>query len=226
MLTGGGSGGHVIPTLSIFFTLKNVNELKKHYKSQFFFFFGRKKGIEREVFAKLVDKYFSVITSKLRTHFSLLNFFDMAILPFSFFDAIYKLWRIKSKIKNADFILFSSGGYVSLPVSIACFVFRVPIVIHEQTSRAGLANRIVSKFAKKVLISFESSKIFFNHSKIIYTGYPLSKKVRLQLASNQQNNKQEKMKLSDIARAFSINIPKDKKLFFGYGGQYGLCFSQ
>lgn len=223
LLTGGVSGGHAVPTLSTFFFLRRDFDLKKRFSEVNFFYFGREWGLERNVFEKLVNKYFTVPAVKLRSRFSILNFFDLLRLPGSIVEVLTYFWSLRKEYFHGNkVVLFSSGGYISLPVVLVAFVFRIPIVIHEQTSRAGLANRISAKFAKKVLITFQSSSIFFPKKKIIFTGYPFSKKVRLQL-----DNSDSKENLSNtelISKAFSISVPKGKKILLVMGGSMGSVF--
>ena len=77
------------------------------------------------------------------------------------------------KFRKKETLIFSTGGFVGLPLVIAGGLLGFDIYIHEQTSRVGLANKIASRFASKVFISFEESKKFFPESKTMMTGYPL-----------------------------------------------------
>lgn len=70
-------------------------------------------------------------------------------------------------------VILSFGGYLSIPLCFAGYLLKIPIVIHEQTMKAGLSNKIVSFFAKKVCISWESSQKFFPKNKIVLTGNPI-----------------------------------------------------
>lgn len=80
-------------------------------------------------------------------------------------------------------IVLVFGGYVALPLSAAAFVLGIPVVVHEQTQRAGLTNRLIGRFARKVCISFSSSKPYFAAEKIVVTGNPLRKKIFTQETS-------------------------------------------
>jgi UDP-N-acetylglucosamine--N-acetylmuramyl-(pentapeptide) pyrophosphoryl-undecaprenol N-acetylglucosamine transferase len=70
-------------------------------------------------------------------------------------------------------VVLSFGGYVSVPVAAAATLLKIPVVIHEQTLQAGLANKVAAKFAKKICISWKESQAFFPHNKIVLTGNPL-----------------------------------------------------
>jgi UDP-N-acetylglucosamine--N-acetylmuramyl-(pentapeptide) pyrophosphoryl-undecaprenol N-acetylglucosamine transferase len=74
-------------------------------------------------------------------------------------------------------VVFSTGGYVSVPIVIASGWKKVPVIIHEQTVNVGLANRIASRFADKVALTFESSSKFFPKAKTVVTGIPLREEI-------------------------------------------------
>ena len=85
-------------------------------------------------------------------------------LPFAIAKAFVKLQKLKPNI------IISFGGYVSLPICVAGKLLNIPIIIHEQTFGAGLANKLTSKLAKKIAISWPESTKFFDQSKTILTG--------------------------------------------------------
>lgn len=105
----------------------------------------------------------------LKTFFkALVNLF---LIPLGFFNAI----RIISK-ENPKVVL-SFGGFLALPIVIAAKMANKKIITHEQTLTVGLANKIISKYAEKILISFESSAKYFPSNKTILTGLPLRKDI-------------------------------------------------
>lgn len=160
--TGGGSGGHVIPAVTLISELRTKSDFTIHY-------IGGYKSIERELISKLPVYYNSIHTGKLRRYFSIKNFIDF----FKFILGTIQSFMILFFYPKNKTLIFSTGGFVSLPVVIAAFVLRKKIFIHEQTSCVGLANRIASKFANKIFISFESSKKYFPSAKVNLSGYPL-----------------------------------------------------
>lgn len=161
VFSGGGSGGHVIPALTL------INEIQKNGISVSYI--GSKNGIERNLVQESHIPYYPIATGKLRRYFSLQNFIDPLKIIFGFLQAICKLLPLKCK----HTLIFSTGGFVSVPVVAAARVLGFKVFIHEQTSRVGLANKIAGKFAHKIFISFESSKSFFPSSKVILSGYPV-----------------------------------------------------
>ncbi len=162
IFTGGGSGGHVMPALTI---IKKVNAQKEydiHYV-------GGMASIERELVKDYQLTYHPIHTGKLRRYLSLENIKDISRVFMGLIDAFKVLW----KFKRRSSLVFSSGGFVSVPVVIAAKLQGKKVFIHEQTSRVGLANKICSFFADKVFISFEDSFKFFDENKTFFSGYPL-----------------------------------------------------
>jgi UDP-N-acetylglucosamine--N-acetylmuramyl-(pentapeptide) pyrophosphoryl-undecaprenol N-acetylglucosamine transferase len=162
IFTGGGSGGHVMPALTV---LKKINADKKydiHYV-------GGIHSIERELVKDYELTYHPIHTGKLRRYLSAENLKDSLKVVLGLFDSFKVLWKFKKR----ETIVFSTGGFVSVPVVIAARLQGKKVFIHEQTSRVGLANKICSFFATKVFISFEDSFKYFNPVKTFFSGYPL-----------------------------------------------------
>ncbi|MBI2519242.1 MAG: undecaprenyldiphospho-muramoylpentapeptide beta-N-acetylglucosaminyltransferase [Bdellovibrio sp.] len=167
LFTGGGSGGHVLPALTL------INELRKRQSVEIRYI-GSKQGIEKELALSQDLKYFGISTGKLRRYFSWENFKDFFHVIKGLFDARKVILDAKKDTKAVgDVLVFSTGGFVSVPVAIAGRFLGVKVFIHEQTARAGLANRICGFFAHKVFISFEESAKYFCKKKTEYSGYPL-----------------------------------------------------
>lgn len=163
IFTGGGSGGHVIPALTL------IQEIKKSYSETKIVYLGGIKSIEREVISEVEGvQYYPIQTGKLRRYFSVENFIDFFRFVFGILQAFIILLKY-----SRNSLVFSTGGFVALPVAIAGRLQGKKVWIHEQTSRVGLANKISSYFATKVFISFEESKKFFPTEKTIHSGYPL-----------------------------------------------------
>lgn len=162
VFTGGGSGGHVMPALTI---LKQINQNASydvHY-------IGGINSIERELVADYKLIYHPIHTGKLRRYLSMENMKDITRVFLGLVDSLKVLWKFNRK----NTLIFSSGGFVSVPVVIAAKLQRKKVFIHEQTSRVGLANKICSIFADRVFISFEDSFKYFDENKTYYSGYPL-----------------------------------------------------
>ncbi len=177
-ITGGGSGGHTIPAMTVYDAFVEHYDAKRqqHNKDNHSFdciYIGSHLGIEKEVAQKKEISYYPITTGKLRRYFSVTNFTDLFRIIKGMFEALTILKRFKP---NA---LFSTGGFVSVPVVIASRLLKIPVVIHEQTSSIGLANKIAGYFAQKIAITFPSSKEFFPVQKVVHTGQPIRKELFL-----------------------------------------------
>jgi len=163
VFTGGGSGGHVVPGLTLISVLRNKPGVTIHY-------IGGHQGIEKELALKNHLPYFSIATGKLRRYLSMENLKDF----FRIWKGLIDAWTLLSDWKKKyDVLVFSTGGFVSVPVVVVARLLGLRVFIHEQTARAGLANRICGFFAHQVFISFEDSVKYFDKQKTAYSGYPL-----------------------------------------------------
>jgi len=162
IFTGGGSGGHVMPGLTILKKINQAGEFDVHY-------IGGINSIERELVADYKLTYHSNHTGKLRKNLSLKNLKYKHRFFLVLSDSFKVLWKFDRK----KTLVFSTGGFVSVPVVLAAKLQRKKVFIHEQTSRVGLANKICSIFADRVFISFEDSFKYFDENKTYFSGYPL-----------------------------------------------------
>ncbi|MFZ2664333.1 MAG: UDP-N-acetylglucosamine--N-acetylmuramyl-(pentapeptide) pyrophosphoryl-undecaprenol N-acetylglucosamine transferase [Patescibacteria group bacterium] len=92
-------------------------------------------------------------------------------IPYGFIQSFYLLLKIKPNI------ILSFGGYIAAPVVVSGSILKIPSITHEQTVVSGYANKLVSVFAKKVMISWRESEKYFPKRKVIYTGIPLRKSI-------------------------------------------------
>lgn len=161
VFSGGGSGGHVVPAITLI----------KKLQSQGFAisYIGSKQGIEKKLIQEQLIPYYEIATGKLRRYFSIQNFID----PFKIVFGVLQAFCLLFPLNRKQTLVFSTGGFVSVPVVVAARVLGFKVFIHEQTSRVGLANKIAGKFATKVFISFEASKQFFKADKVYLSGYPV-----------------------------------------------------
>ena len=122
-----------------------------------------------ELVQKSGIKFYPIFAGKLRRYFSLQNFIDPIFVIIGFFQSLYIIIRFWPKV------IFSKGGYVSLPVAFAAFILRRPLILHESDSRMGLANRIASKIAKKVCVAFPD--LSAQDEKYVLTGNPIRSEI-------------------------------------------------
>lgn len=100
---------------------------------------------------------------------------------------VFKAFQIVKKFKPDVVVTF--GGYIALPVALAARILNIPIVLHEQTQKAGISAKIIGKFATVICISFESSRAYFPNKKIVYTGNPIREEFFLKATSGPYDGK-------------------------------------
>ncbi|HDL9125501.1 TPA: undecaprenyldiphospho-muramoylpentapeptide beta-N-acetylglucosaminyltransferase [Staphylococcus aureus] len=156
--TGGGTVGHVSVNLSLIPTA-----LSQGYEA---LYIGSKNGIEREMIESQLPeiKYYPISSGKLRRYISLENAKDVFKVLKGILDA-----RKVLKKEKPD-LLFSKGGFVSVPVVIAAKSLNIPTLIHESDLTPGLANKIALKFAKKIYITFEETLNYLPKEKADFIG--------------------------------------------------------
>ena len=159
VLTGGGTAGHVSPNQALI-PLLLAEGWDIHY-------IGTKAGIERSLIEPMEGvTYHAVSSGKLRRYFDLKNFTD----PFRVIAGAFQSVSIISKLKPN--VVFSKGGFVSVPVVVGAALCRVPVVMHESDITPGLANKLCKPFAKVVCTTFpECAKLLGD--KGLETGTPL-----------------------------------------------------
>lgn len=159
ILTGGGTAGHVTPNLALIPKLLEEG-WDVHY-------IGTESGIERTLVEPIEGvTYHSVATGKLRRYFDVKNFTD----PFRVIKGVSQASSLVKTLKPT--LVFSKGGFVSVPVVYGAKLHRVPVLLHESDMTPGLANRITMPFAEKLLCTFpEAAKLA--GSKGCYTGTPI-----------------------------------------------------
>jgi len=160
LFTGGGTGGHVIPNIAI------INELKKNKNVQIFYI-GSKDGIEKKLIKDQGIVYKEIETGKLRRYLSKKNIEDF----FKVFRGIKQAKAIIEELKPD--VIFSKGGFVSVPVVLGARNKKIPIIIHESDITPGLANKISLPFADKICISFPETIKYVNKNKTMLTGTPV-----------------------------------------------------
>ncbi len=167
VITGGGTGGHVVPNLAV------IDELKKHFQDADLLYIGSGAKIEKDLVQNKIP-YKSVLCGKLRRYYSLKNILDLIKIPLGIIQSLFILLKFRPKL------IFGKGGYVSIPVVIAGFILRIPVIIHESDMHPGLANRILARFAKKIAVAFPNTKGNFKekfHKKIVFLGNPIREEV-------------------------------------------------
>ena len=159
VLTGGGTAGHVTPNIALIPKLKELD-----YE---IFYIGSIEGIERKLIEELGIKYFPIQTGKLRRYFDIKNFTD----PFRVLKGGAQAKAILKDLKPD--IVFSKGGFVSVPVVKAAAKQKIPVIIHESDITPGLANKLSFSSATKVCCNFPETLEFLPADKAVLTGSPI-----------------------------------------------------
>ncbi|MBR3645619.1 MAG: undecaprenyldiphospho-muramoylpentapeptide beta-N-acetylglucosaminyltransferase [Lachnospiraceae bacterium] len=158
ILTGGGTAGHVTPNIAL---IPKLRELGFEIE-----YVGSYNGMEKKLVEDAGLPYYGISSGKLRRYFSWQNFID----PFKVLKGFFEAHKIM-KTHRPD-VVFSKGGFVSVPVVVAANFNKIPVVIHESDMTPGLANKIASKFAKKVCHTFPETGKYLA-GKGVYTGTPI-----------------------------------------------------
>ena len=145
MVTGGGTAGHVIPSIPIIQRLLD-DGLRVS-------FIGSTSGLEELLIEGLDIPFYGITTGKLRRYFSLENLLD----AFRVFKGLWQAFLLIRRIKPV--VVFSKGGYVAFPVVFAAWLCRVPVVAHESDLTPGLANRLCLPFIKSLCLNFAETSV-------------------------------------------------------------------
>lgn len=166
LLLGGGSGGHVFPLIAVADSLKEKAaqsgtplELMVMGEGDFL----KNACAERGLVFK------PIMAAKVRRYFSVLNFLDFLKIPIGLLQS---LWHIFMFMPD---VVFSKGGYASLPGALVSWIFLIPVYIHESDSVPGLSNKVIGGMARAVFISFKSAEKYFKAGKVFLVGNPVRK---------------------------------------------------
>jgi len=151
LVTGGGTGGHVSPALAVIQTLRAMADEPGATWRPVFSYVGSAAGVEARLATEAGVPFVGVQTGKLRRYFSVQNFVDAFKVPVGVFQALGAVRRFRPDV------VFSTGGYVSVPPTLAAQLLRVPTLVHEQTVQVGLATRINARRATRIALSFEGA---------------------------------------------------------------------
>ena len=192
ILTGGGTAGHVTPNIALIPKLKELG-----FDIQYI---GSYQGIEKELIEPFGIPYHGISSGKLRRYFSLQNFTDP-------FRVLKGLGEAKKLIKELQpDIIFSKGGFVSVPVVIAGKQNKIPVIIHESDMTPGLANKLAIPSATKVCCNFPETLEHLPKEKAVLTGSPI---------------RQELLSGNKIAAMDLCGFTADKPVILVIGGSLG-----
>ena len=161
-ITGGGTGGHVLPALAV------VDELRRSGSLADLIWIGSREGVERPAAEQSGIRFVAIPTGKLRRYLSLRNFTDAARVPLGVLAARRTLAAFRPDV------ILSTGGFVSVPAVVAARGI-APVLTHEQTASLGLANRINARFADVLAVSYNQTESLATrlHRHVVVTGNPV-----------------------------------------------------
>jgi len=161
MLSGGGTGGHIYPAVSI------ANELKKRFPDAEFLFVGAKGRMEMEKVPQSGYAIKGLWITGIQRKINLENL----IFPFKLISSLWNAYRIISKFKPA--VVIGTGGFASGPTLFVASLLGIPTLIQEQNSYPGITNKLLSTRADKICVAYDGLERFFPKNKIIKTGNPV-----------------------------------------------------
>ena len=192
VLTGGGTAGHVTPNIAMIPRLKELGYTISYI--------GSHDGIEKKLIEDFKIPYYGISSGKLRRYFDPKNFSD----PIKVLRGYTQARKLLKKLKPD--IVFSKGGFVTVPVVLAAKHRKVPAIIHESDMTPGLANRLCIPSATKVCCNFPETVAHLPEEKAVLTGTP----IRQELLSGDAN----------VARKFTA-LTADKPVILIIGGSLG-----
>jgi len=195
-VTGGGTGGHILPLIAV------LEELNKNWNGEIIWI-GSSSEMEKRLIKSVKVEYYKIPTGKLRRYFSFKNIIDIGKIISGIIVSFIILLKKKPKI------LFSKGGYVSVPPVLAAYFLKIPIFTHESDVDPGLATRINAYFSKRILVSFPETLSYFKNflkPKVFVTGNP----VRISIYKGDPS----------VGRNI-VHCDKNKRILFILGGSQG-----
>ena len=173
ILTGGGTAGHVTPNIALIPALKEAG-----YQISYI---GSYNGIERKLIEELGIPYYGISSGKLRRYFDPKNFSD----PFRVLKGFHEARKLLKQLKPD--VVFSKGGFVTVPVVIAAKRCKIPAIIHESDMTPGLANKLCIPSAVKVCCNFPETVSSLPKDKAVLTGTPIRQEL---LNGNKETGRQ------------------------------------
>lgn len=191
LFTGGGTAGHISPIIAISREMRRIWMASSKDKLRIYYI-GPEDDFGNILLSQEGIKIKNIMAGKIRRYWgikgSLLNIIDILFkIPIGIFQSFFYIFFL------APDLIFSKGGYGSIPAVIAGFLLQTPIILHESDVSPGLANRIVSRFASEIFISFSVKETeYFSPKKVISVGNPIRKELL-------NGSKEEAKKIFDLS---------------------------
>ena len=165
VIAGGGTGGHTSPGLAVAARLRERGVDVE--------WIGSKGGIEARRVPEAGVPFHTIPVGKLRRYWDWQNVPDLAVRAPA---GLARSWRLLRRLRPA--LLLATGGFVALPPALAARTLRIPVVVHEQTSVPGLANRVAGRFARRIALTFPLTGSELPRERAVLTGNPLRPELR------------------------------------------------
>ena len=163
LFTGGGTAGHVTPNIALIEAAR-----QRGWQVDYA---GSRKGIEKALIEPLAVPYHPISSGKLRRYFSWENLLD----PFRIVAGIIQAFLLLGRLRPDA--VFSKGGFVSVPVVVAAWLRRIPVISHESDVTPGLANRLTFPFCRRICLTFDASRGHLPEKKVLVTGTPVRQSI-------------------------------------------------
>lgn len=194
VVTGGGTGGHIYPALAI------ARGLQKDFGAEVYYL-GGTRGMEAEIVPRAGFPFEAIALEGFRRSLSPAN----VLVAWRAARGVAQAWRLIKKIRPAAVV--GTGGYVCGPVVLAASWQGIPTLIHEQNALPGVTNRILSRFARQIALTFEDSKQYFpRKARTKVTGLPVRPEV---------------LKAERFSARIKLGIPPDAVVVLSFGGSQG-----
>ena len=196
IISGGGTGGHIYPAISI------SNELKLRYPNSEILFVGAADRMEMQIVPKYGFKIIGLWISGFSRKVSIKNL----IFPFKLISSLIKSVLILNK--NKPDVVIGTGGFASGPLLYIATLFGIPTLIQEQNSYPGITNKILAKRVNKICVAYDNLDRFFDKNRLILTGNPVR--------SGLQNSA-----IDSVGAALNFDLEENKKTVLIIGGSNG-----
>lgn len=156
---------------------------------------------EYKIISRMGIPFVSLTAGRLQRKFTRYTISSLFKIPIGFFQALWWVGKFRSDV------ILSFGGYVALPVVLAGWLWRVPVITHEQTVISGLANKIIAFFAQKICVSWPDSLDRFPKDKVVLIGNPIRKEIFAKVQSS--------------SSSWRIKVQSDNPVVYITGGNLG-----
>lgn len=180
ILTGGGTGGSITPLLAIKDTLSQQENCQ-------FLFIGTSHGPAKNFAEENYLPYREIMSGKVRRYWHWQNLIDPLRIIIGFFQSLRIIREFQPQV------IITAGSFVAVPVVWAGWIHHLPCLIHQQDLQKGLANRLMSPFAKKITVTFPASLHHFPKEKTVLTGNPVRQSIK-------QGNHEEAIKIFNLKK--------------------------